>query len=292
MSGFKYGTGPKFVSLFQAVINALKSLGGSARPAEVVDQVAADLCISDLHRDELTRGGANKFDSEINWTRFYLAKAGIIDSSQRGVWTLTELGKTMPSMDHAAELKLFRDVRAEMPVQTEDKIIAKGSDEDSSSDDIETPNKHNSLVIDALLKLTSSGFEAFSQRLLREAGFQNVKVTGKSNDGGIDGIGILEINPLVSFKVLFQCKRYKDSVPASVIRDFRGAMAGRTDKGIILTTGRFTSAAKMEAVREGATPIELVDGNKLVDMLESLELGLKPVTAYEIDQSFFDEFDH
>ncbi|MDP2401913.1 MAG: restriction endonuclease, partial [Actinomycetota bacterium] len=134
------------------------------------------------------------------------------------------------------------------------------------------------------------GFEAFSQRLLRESGFQDVKVTGRSGDGGIDGIGILEVNPLVSFKVLFQCKRYAGTVTPSQVRDFRGAMMGRADKGIILTTGSFTSEARKEGVRDGVPPIELVDGEKLVNMLEELELGLVPVRAYRIDDSFFDDF--
>ena len=115
-------------------------------------------------------------------------------------------------------------------------------------------------------------------------------VTGRSGDGGIDGVGILEVNPLVGFKALFQCKRYAGSVSCGAVRDFRGAMVGRADKGIILTTGSFTSDACKEAVRDGVSPIELVDGEKLVDMLESLELGLKPVSAYRVDEAFFDEF--
>lgn len=115
-------------------------------------------------------------------------------------------------------------------------------------------------------------------------------VTGKSNDGGIDGIGVLQINALVSFKVLFQCKKYAGTVSPSQVRDFRGAMMGRADKGIILTTGTFTSEAKREALRDGVPPIELVDGDTLLAMLENLELGLSPIKAYRIDPAFFDEF--
>jgi len=74
------------------------------------------------------------------------------------------------------------------------------------------------------------------------------------------------------------------------VRDFRGAMMGRADKGIIITTGSFTAEARKEAVRDGVPPIELVDGEKLVAMLEQLELGLKPRTIYEIDSGFFDSF--
>ena len=154
-----------------------------------------------------------------------------------------------------------------------------------------TPSKdYRTELIDLLLALPPSGFERLSQRLLREAGFTQVVVTGQSGDGGIDGHGTLQINPLVSFKVLFQCKRYSKSVSPSHVRDFRGAMAGRADKGIIITTGTFTAEARREASRDGVPPIELIDGEKLIDMLENLELGLRPVKTYEINHAFFGEF--
>jgi restriction system protein len=125
---------------------------------------------------------------------------------------------------------------------------------------------------------------------LREAGFQQVTVTGRSGDNGIDGHEVLELNAFVTFKVLFQCKRYKGSVGTPQIRDFRGAMEGRADKGIILTTGTFTQEARREARRDGARPIELVDGDKVVDMFEKLEIGLRPNRVFEVDDGFFDEF--
>ena len=154
-----------------------------------------------------------------------------------------------------------------------------------------TPSKdYRSETLDILLSLPPAGFERLAQRLLRESGFTQVVVTGQSGDGGIDGYGTLQINPLVSFKVLFQCKRYSKSVSPSQVRDFRGAMAGRADKGIIVTTGTFTTEARREATRDGVPPIELIDGEKLIDMLENLELGLRPVTTYELNHAFFTEF--
>src|SRR3972149_1151046 len=141
-----------------------------------------------------------------------------------------------------------------------------------------------------LRSLPADGFERLSQRLLRESGFTQVTVTGRSGDGGIDGYGTLQINPLVSFRVLFQCKKYGGSVLPSHVRDFRGAMTGRADKGIIITTGPFTAEARREASRDGAPPIELIDGEKLIDMLQELELGLRPVKAFEVEEKFFDDF--
>ncbi len=285
--------GPKFVQYFGPIISALKALGGSARPVEVTDRVAQDLGVSDEEQSELTSSGVQRFYNRVAWARFYLAKAGILDASRRGVWTLTEKGRTMPPLSHPEAVAIFREVHAQFQ-NTADEVETTSTDSDVEAPSEEAaitsgPN-HRAQVIDALMQLSPSGFEAFAQRLLRESGFQGVTVTGRSGDGGIDGNGILEVNPLVSFKVLFQCKRYSGSVSAGAVRDFRGAMMGRADKGIILTTGTFTSDARREAVRDGVPPIELVDGEKLVDMLESLELGLEPVRAYRVDQTFFDDF--
>jgi restriction system protein len=155
----------------------------------------------------------------------------------------------------------------------------------------EDHSDHRTKLIEVLQALSPSGFERLCQRLLREAGFEQVTVTGRSGDGGIDGHGVLGLNAFVSFKVLFQCKRYQGSVTPGDVRDFRGALQGRADKGIILTTGSFTSEARREAARDGAPPIELVDGEKLVRLFEELELGLKPRKAYDLDPSFFKEYE-
>jgi restriction system protein len=154
--------------------------------------------------------------------------------------------------------------------------------------DVQTTYKIDLLNI--LKSLPPAGFERICQRLLRESGFQQVTVTGKSGDGGIDGIGVVQVNAFVSFRVLFQCKRYQGAVAVSTVRDFRGAMSGRADKGIIMTTGTFTQDAKKEARRDGVVPIELVDGENMVEMFEKLELGLKPIKTYAIDEKFFEEF--
>lgn len=278
--------GPRFVRYFQPVINALIELGGSGRPEEVEEAIVERLELSEEERNEQIPSGQSRFSNKVNWARFYLVKAGLIDSSTRGVWSLTEKGRaTSLSAEQALELfnqihKPFVDVRKKSKIEKipEDEII---SPEDVS---------HRSSLIAILLDLPPDGFERLCQRLLRESGFEKVQITRKSGDGGLDGIGILQMNAFVSFKVLFQCKRYSGSVNPSQVRDFRGAMMGRADKGIILTTGSFTADARKEAVRDGVPPIELVDGEKLLDMFEQLELGLRPKTAYEIDTNFFDEF--
>jgi len=156
--------------------------------------------------------------------------------------------------------------------------------EENEPDDIQPSN--NTDLLQVLQSVTPNGFEKICQRLLRESGFERVVVTGQSHDGGIDGHGILELNPFVSFKVLFQCKRYKGTVSRAQVGDFRNAMIGRAEKGIIMTTGTFSNDAIKEANREGAPQVELVDGEKLVEMFKRVELGVKPRTIYEVDLTF------
>jgi len=287
----KKAEGAQFVRYFGPVLDALRGLGGSGTPDEVVERIAFDLDISDEMQNELLPSGEPRYRNQVAWARFYLAREGLLDSSKRGVWSLTERGRsTALSAEQAREIFLkwagiFQAQRKAKTAKTPDTIAEQVAECAGS-----VSKDYRDEIIDLLVNLPPSGFERLSQRLLREAGFTHVVVTGSSGDEGIDGYGTLQINPLVSFKVLFQCKRYRKSVSPSHVRDFRGAMAGRADKGIIVTTGTFTAEARREASRDGVPPIELIDGEKLVDMLEHLELGLKPVTTYEIDETFFTEF--
>lgn len=282
--------GAQFVRFFGPLLNALRGLGGSGTPDEVVERIAKDLSVPEDIQNELLPSGEPRFRNQIAWARFYLSRAGFLDSSRRGIWSLTERGK-LAKLSHEQARELFLKWVRIFQEQRKIKESTPDPVEEQVAESIgKSPNDYRAKTIDTLLSLTPSGFEQFSQRLLREAGFNHVVVTGNSGDGGIDGHGTLQVNPLVSFKVLFQCKRYSKSVVPSQVRDFRGAMAGRADKGIIITTGTFTSEARREASRDGVPPIELIDGGKLVDMLEDMELGLKPVKAFEIDETFFQQF--
>jgi len=278
--------GPQFVRYFQPVIDALISLGGSGRPEEVGEKIVEQLGLSGDVLSEQTSSGQSRFSNKVNWARFYLVRAGLIDSSVRGVWNLTEKGRTT-SMTNEQAVELFQQIHKQFVGERKKTKTGKSVEED---DTIPETLDHRESLLKLLLELSADGFERLCQRLLRESGFEKVQVTGKSGDGGLDGIGVLQMTPFVSFKVLFQCKRYSGSVTSSQVRDFRGAMMGRADKGIIMTTGTFTADARKEAVRDGVPPIELVDGEKLIDMFEKLELGLKPTKAYQVDVAFFEEF--
>ena len=283
--------GTQFLHHFGPLLDALRTLGGSATPDEATDTVAELSGVSEEQLNETLPSGGLRFKNQVAWARFYLKREGLLDSSKRGIWSLTDKGsKTHLTYTDAREI-FKRQVQADA-AKRKQKREFKDTDEVESAEEVDTSAAANyrNQLLDTILALPFSGFERLCQRLLREAGFQQVSVTGRSADNGIDGEGILEVNPFVTFKVLFQCKRYKGSVGAPVIRDFRGAMLGRAEKGIILTTGNFTQDARREARRDGAPPVELVDGDKLVEMFEKLELGITPRTTFDVDEKFFDEF--
>lgn len=284
--------GAQFVRYFGPVLDALRELGGSGAPSEVLERIVENLKISDSIQNELLDSGNPRFPNQVAWARYYLTREALIDSSKRGVWSLTEKGLST-HLTYQQGHEIFRKwVKFFAEARKKKKVEPSGEQgEESPPEKAEpTSTSFRDRLAKTMLALPPAGFERLCQRLLRESGFIQVVVTGRSGDGGIDGYGTLQVNPLVSFKVLFQCKRLSSSVGASTIRDFRGAMGGRADKGIILTTGTFTSEAKKEASRDGVPPIELVDGQKLQDMFTQLELGLTPVTTYEIDEGFFAEF--
>ncbi|MEN6307634.1 MAG: restriction endonuclease [Anaerohalosphaeraceae bacterium] len=287
---------PKFRDYINPVLKAINELGGSARPEEVYKYIARLLNLSDEILNENRESGGSRYENQVAWARFYLVKAGYIDSSKRGVWSLTDKCRKREQLFTETEIdQLIKEVQNQSR-----NIIPKTISTQITPGPFEEENVEASLLADRsnykdellniILSLPPVGFEKLCQRLLRESGFQEVVVTGRTGDGGIDGIGILQINPFVSFKVLFQSKRYSGSVSAPQVRDFRGAMMGRADKGIIITTGTYTADAKREAIRDGVPPIELVDGEMLISMFEQLELGLNPKTTYDIDYSFFDDF--
>ena len=279
--------GPQFTRFLKPIIEVLRESGGSGTSSEVSDKVIEQLNIPDEEQSVILKSGQTRVYNQVHWGRMFLVFGGIIDSSKRGVWTLTEEGNKL-DLDEFDPLAFYKKIHKQQVKKTDESHDNGTVDEQLGEADGDSDYKID--LLEVLKSLPPAGFERICQRLLRENGFEQVTVTGKSGDGGIDGIGILQVNKFVSFTVLFQCKRYQGSVTPSQVRDFRGAMEGRADKGLILTTGTFTLEAKKEARRDGAKPIELVNGDDLVELFESLELGLTPRTTYDVDQKFFDEY--
>jgi len=284
----KHAEGPQFIRFFKPVIEVLREAGGSGTASEVIDRAIEKMKISEREQEATTKNGQYRVRNQANWARLSLVWEGYLDSSKRGIWSLTEKGTCLDlgAFDALGTCKEFRKA-----FKDEQKPTSKIEpfEEEVIEQEVE-PQDHRAKLLNLIKLLPPGGFERLSQRLLRESGFQQVVVTGRSGDGGIDGMGIVQVNPFVSFNVLFQCKRYQGAVTPSHVRDFRGAMGGRADKGIIVTTGTFTLDAKKEARRDGVPPIELVDGELLVQMFERLQLGLIPRTTYDVDEKFFEDF--
>lgn len=274
-------------------LHVLRDLGGSASIEEIEEQLIDRF---DFTQDDLDRvyetSGDNIVTDKMAWARSYLKFPGFVSNDTRGVWILTEAGRA------AADLPLEevrKNIRAAKAARRAEQLKLKATlvppdtgDEDAEEAAVDWSDQ----LLAKLQSIEPAAFERLCQRLLREHGFTRVEVTGKSGDGGIDGQGVLRVN-LVSFHVLFQCKRYKGSVSSGTIRDFRGAMQGRADKGLVITTGTFTPDARREATRDGAPAIDLIDGEALCELLKDVSLGVRvrEVVSYEIDvdEAFFDE---
>lgn len=240
----------EFVKWFGPLLNALKQLGGSGKPKEVVEQIAKNEKLSDNVLEETLKSGTLRFANQVAWARQYLVWDGYLEDNSRGLWNLTAKGRNADlSIENAKDIckKWVRIHSKARKEKTEKEIV--DEQEEVKPEDVEISFFPN--LLEVLQSITPKGFEDICKRLLREHGFENVQVTGGSHDGGIDGYGTLELNPFVSIKVLFQCKRYKGTVSRAQVGDFRNAMIGRAEKGIILTTGTFSEDAKREASRDG-----------------------------------------
>jgi|JI7StandDraft_1071085.scaffolds.fasta_scaffold204123_1 restriction system protein len=291
---------PNQFALMWPTVQALKALGGSATISEIVQQVIAAEGFTEQQQAVKRRPGdhMSKIEYRLAWARNGLKLVGALENSARGVWTLTEHGKGYE--DGETLVAAVKQWRSEYNKQYQArKRIAEQSEGDDGDDldeviDEEIEADWKDQVLDRLLQMSPGAFERLAQRLLREADFRDVQVLGKSGDGGIDGVGDLRIS-LVSFPVYFQCKRYKDAVGAGAVRDFRGAMAGRGEKGLLITTSTFTREARQEASRDGAPPIELVTGQELGELLKKYEIGVRTaqriVEDVTVDLAFFDQFE-
>ena len=284
----------EFVRWLGPLLTALRDLGGSASPREAIDRIARMEHVPDAFRNTVLKSGQERFYNQVHWARQYLVWEGLIESGRRGVWSLTAAGRGRTlTTDEAREVFLRQVQRHAKLRKAAETANGPASVEDAVPTDTPQADQDSSLsqFLEVVKSLSPGGFERLCMRLFREAGFERVQVTGRSNDGGVDGVGVLQVNDLVSFNVVFQCKKWAQAVPPKEVRDLRGAMDGRAEKGILLTTSTFSTNARSEAERAGAVPVELVDGEKLFEMFKKYELGLKPRTVYDIELQFFEQFD-
>jgi restriction system protein len=281
-----HGQTPTFDELLIPTLKAIEKLGGSGTIQEINEAVYV---IAKIPEDIIqiphgNNGLLSEVDYRLAWSRTYLKKYGLVDNSARGIWSITDSDLDISTIDPETIVKTVRDQHKSSKQdksQTEEDIIEQFEES--------TDWKEN--LLNTLFSIEPAAFERLAQRLLRESGFVQVEVTGKSGDGGIDGKGLVKLSGFLSFHVIFQCKRYRGSITPSQIRDFRGAMQGRADKGLFITTGSFTREAIKEATRDGAPPIDLIDGDLLCEKLREYKLGVetKLIEKYDIISDWFNK---
>jgi restriction system protein len=290
---------PKYYEFMNPTLQALREGGGTLTNEEIVDAVARIMHLPNEVMERHQAGHANMGEVEyrIAWAKSYLKHTGYLTQSARGIWVLTPQGKDADTVDVRA---IVTEVRQAYRARRKDQQVAQQTkaQPDPTTEDVPRGNELAEVeeelswkeqVLEAVLTMPPDAFERLSQRLLRECGFTQVAVMGRSGDGGIDGKGVLRLGGLINFQVVFQCKRYTGTVSASVVRDFRGAMIGRADKGLIITTGTFSRDARAEAIRDGAPAIDLVDGQELAVLLKQYELGITTVMVEKVlvDREWF-----
>ena len=288
---------PTYTELIIPTYDALKQLGGSGTNNEIYERVIVNLNLSDEVLDEPHLGSLNQSEVEyqLAWARTYLKNYGIIVNSARSVWSITSeyASELTVSAKEIVAFTVQKNAKKREMAKSNDKPdgkMDKPEDDIDSNDDVEFPDEvkpWRQQLANVLQNMDPYGFERLSQRLLRECGFTQVSVTKKSGDGGIDGTGKLKINGIVSFNVAFQCKRYKGLVSSGDIRDFRGSLTTDIEKGIFITPGSFSKAAKDEATTPGKKQIDLIDGEEFISKLAEYSIGVKEVKTYEIDEDFF-----
>lgn len=272
---------PTFDNLYNPLLDALHQLGGSASVDEMEDKVAEILKLSDKEINETHKGNKTKLRYQLEWSRNYLKRYGLLENSSRGIWALTSKGQTTKSVSKKlVNRKVWKLNHSKEDIAQEKnlELVDQGTWKDE--------------LLNIIKSLPPREFERLCQRILREAGFTKVNITGKPGDLGIDGTGIVKIGGFLSFRIIFQCKRYKGSISSQQIREFKGTMNGRADRGLFLTTGIFTRDAKTEASRDGSDWIDLVDGDDLVEKMKDLGLGviIKTEETITIDKEWFKNF--
>jgi len=282
---------PSFKQLIVPTFLALKELGGSGSNDEILNQIISDLSIADDVADISHKGSTSltELSYRAAWSRTYMKAYGVISNSARAVWSITPEFAQVETLDAKQLVTEVRQKQAKAKGTNPQPVEVDDDPEDDGVSEPDEVKPWRTRLADILQNMDPYGFERLAQRILRECGFSQVEVTKKSGDGGIDGTGKLKINGIFSFNVAFQCKRYSGLVGAGAIRDFRGSLTTDIEKGVLITTGTFSKAAKEEASNPGKQQIDLIDGEELISKIAEYGIGVKEVKSYEIDEEFFNK---
>lgn len=281
-------------------MEALRDLGGSARPKEITQHIGEKYKLpEEILSERYSKSGVLKFQNQLAWARQYLVWEELLEPSKHGVWALSKKGWDTSLTEKQGHdiflkwVKIFQDLREGKNTENIDKEADKIIEIQEETEPENPNNNIKPTLIEVLQNLTPTGFEHLCGRLLREYDFENIEITQRSHDGGIDGYATLKLNPFVNLSVFFQCKRYQATVPTEKVQAFIGVMETNkrsVEKGLLITTGNFAKAA-MEIAKSNIK-LELIDGDKLVEMFEKIGLGVNSKIIYEPDLKFFDQYRH
>ena len=288
---------PSYSELIYPTLRAVEALGGSAQGREITAQVLADIGATEDEL-EITYESRPKpvLIDRIDWARSYATLGGALERPRRGLYALTPLGKDILSLpeDQARERvqRLDREVRARRPARTttaaQDSEVAE--ELPPVTDEGVATLGWRDVLLNRLHRLSPEGFEAFVIYLLKTFGMELTRVGG-SGDEGIDGIGLAPLSPVLSTRVAVQAKRYEpsSSLGREVVALFqRDAAAAGAERAVLVTLGRFSPAARKAATV--ATPtVNLIDGDRLCDLIEQQEIGLRKVP--QVSEGWFDRFE-
>ncbi len=262
---------PDFPGLMLATIITLKDINRVATVPEIVARLIEIERVTNAEQSYKMPNGKNtKLRHYLGWARSYLNHTGALDKVAYGIWALTDAGREIKTMKHA------RDAHDKYRAQITQRNTQEQAGEEEPVIEAEiSPDEAawKEPLLGILTNMPYDAFERLCHRLLETLGFTDVEVLGKVADGGVDGVGFLHEN-LLSRKIYFQCKCWRYNVGSPQIRNFRGALDGRSNQGLFITTSRFTAPAKDEAIRDGSILIDLIDGNRLCDLIKEKNLGV------------------
>jgi len=279
---------PGYTHFLNPTLKAIDELGGSGTNGEIHDKIVEDLKLSDEVVDEMHPSSTvmTELEYQLAWARTYLKIGGYLESGKRSVWSLSTMGKEAVlegGVDSKALVKKVNKATAAKRKKGKESSDAE-AEEQFSKTERQTWKERLGEILHAM---DPFAFERLTQYLLRECGFNDVRVTKKSGDGGIDGTATLKLEGIFSFHVAFQCKRYQGVVGAEIVRNFRGSLDQNIEKGVLITTGRFSKSAVEEAIAPSKKQIDLMDGNEFMNKLAECGIGLEERKDYVVDEKFY-----
>ena len=286
---------PEVVSFIPRILTTLRDMNGVAKAGAVKAAVVQAMSeAGEAMNDQMLASGVPKYQNDIYWARMYLVNAGLLEPAKtagHGTWKLTSQGWESP-LDMATAAAIYFQTASKGNKNKDEADMPAPSGDDLQQDLEGTVNWQVQLK-EILWSLSDQGFEHLCAAIMTANGLDQIKVTGKSGDKGIDGMGLMYLDDagLVSIRVAWQCKRYTTGTVGSMeVRNFRGSLDHKTDHGIIFTTSTFTAEAMKESVALGKTPIRLVPLDQLIEMLKNLKLGVGPEPGHVVDTSFFEQY--